>query len=552
MKVQPERVLNETTLHEKKNPDKGRVLFRVLALCFILYLFILSIELLGNGFRLFNLEISYVIYTGTSNPFISLFVGLLATAIFQSSSTVTSIIVALVGVGTITLENAVPIVMGANIGTTATSTFVALNFLGTRKQLRRAIMAATVHDFFNIATALILFPLEILFGTLSSLARLLTQILTPANFDGNTSFSLLSFTVKPSAEWISQFFQEIPGLLISLSILMVAFSITLMSHILKSLLLPEDDQKINQVVFSSRIKALFWGVGVTGAIQSSSVTTSVMVPFVAYNKVPIQKAFPFIIGANIGTTFTALIAAISQSQAAISIAIAHLLFNLIGGALLFPAYSSHFIIWLSRQLGNAVLKSRALILAYLLSLFFVIPGMLIFSGIGKVSVTQYTYEQIFEGSQFPQTRVVWDQSRDSGNERRVRSFMHYNQYSKDTSALGSSDQQVKSSDFYVIMNDFVQPLATFPDSCVSIDLNSQNQQLLCKLDSNLIIKSNLSKRLIPAVTYRITRFQPPYDSMILIIEKKNHTLHERKVYKEGRLHMHETLVKKFPEHEPHK
>jgi solute carrier family 34 (sodium-dependent phosphate cotransporter) len=527
--------------------SRKRLFMSLFMLLLVLFVFILSIELLGNGFRLFNLEVSYLIYTGTSNPFISLFVGLLATAIFQSSSTVTSVIVALVGVGTITIENAVPIVMGANIGTTATSTFVALNFLGTRKQLRRAIMAATVHDFFNVTTALVLFPLEIMFGTLSKSARLLSTWITPENFDGNTAFSLLSLTVKPSAEWISQFFYELPGLLISVSIIFVALSIALMSSILKGLLLPENEQKVNQIIFSSRPKALIWGVGITAAIQSSSVTTSVMVPLVAYNKIPIQKAFPFIIGANIGTTFTALLAAVSQSQAAISIAIAHLLFNIFGGLMLYSSFTSNLIIWLSRQLGNAVLRHRGLILVYLLSLFFLIPGLLIFSGIGKVSVTQYTYEQIFKGQQSMQSRIVWDQHWVEGEERHIRSFVNHLGHGHDSLTFTAAEQVVEKSSKYVQLNDFIQPLPSFSDSCTTISASETASFRLCPLDTGLLFKSEQSKQILPSLSFSLVRLNSPNDSMVMVLSRQDYVLLERKVYREGNLYMQETLIKKFPD-----
>ncbi len=106
----------------------------------------------------------------TSNPFTGLFIGLLITAMLQSSSTTTSLVVALVASGSITLQSAVPIIMGANIGTTITSTIVSLGFISKKKEFRRAVAAGTYHDFFNILTAAILFPLEYYYGFLSSIS----------------------------------------------------------------------------------------------------------------------------------------------------------------------------------------------------------------------------------------------------------------------------------------------------------------------------------------------------------------------------------------------
>ncbi|MEJ2004323.1 MAG: Na/Pi symporter, partial [Cyclobacteriaceae bacterium] len=118
---------------------------------------------MGDSFNNLGREVAESIITATSNPFIGLFIGLLVTALIQSSSTTTSMIVALVASGSITLANAVPMIMGANIGTTLTSTIVSLGYIAKREEFKRAIAAGTVHDFFNILTVLILFPLEYCF-----------------------------------------------------------------------------------------------------------------------------------------------------------------------------------------------------------------------------------------------------------------------------------------------------------------------------------------------------------------------------------------------------
>lgn len=83
------------------------------------------------------------IIQATSNPFTALFIGLLITAMIQSSSTTTALVVALVASGSITLESGIPIMMGANVGTTITSTIVSLGFINKKKEFRRAAAAGT-------------------------------------------------------------------------------------------------------------------------------------------------------------------------------------------------------------------------------------------------------------------------------------------------------------------------------------------------------------------------------------------------------------------------
>jgi sodium-dependent phosphate cotransporter len=71
--------------------------------------------------------------------------------------------VALVASGAMPLNSAIPFIMGANVGTTITSTIISLGFITKKKEFRRAVAIGTYHDFFNILTVVLLFPLELLF-----------------------------------------------------------------------------------------------------------------------------------------------------------------------------------------------------------------------------------------------------------------------------------------------------------------------------------------------------------------------------------------------------
>jgi sodium-dependent phosphate cotransporter len=122
-----------------------------------------------------------------------------------------------------------------------------------------------------------------------------------------------------------------------------------------------------------------YGIFFTAAIQSSTVTTSLIVPAVANRKVSLVKAFPFIIGANIGTTITAAIAAIYKTDAAISLAIVHFLFNLLGAIIFLPFPGIRNIpVKIATYLGKESTKSRIVGFAYILLTFFIIPFLLIY------------------------------------------------------------------------------------------------------------------------------------------------------------------------------
>ncbi|MEI5617209.1 thymidylate synthase, partial [Streptomyces brasiliscabiei] len=90
-------------------------------------------------------------------------------ALIQSSSTVTSIIVGLVA-GGLPVELAIPMIMGANIGTTVTNTLVSLGHVRYKDEFKRAFASATIHDFFNLLAVAIFLPLEMAFGILEKIS----------------------------------------------------------------------------------------------------------------------------------------------------------------------------------------------------------------------------------------------------------------------------------------------------------------------------------------------------------------------------------------------
>jgi len=353
---------------------------RVLLLVLILFLFLVSLNMMSGGFKLLGKDIAEQIIAVTSNPFVGLFVGLLATALVQSSSTTTSMIVAIVASGALTLENAVPMIMGANIGTSVTSTIVAIGHIPRKTEFQKAISSATVHDFFNLIVVAILFPVEYFTGALSSAGATLAGLIYT---DGATSakvFSILGVTVKPVAKVLISVFGSSAALVIPISIILLFISLRGLSVMLKKILIGKSQHNLEKYVFGNSFKSLLWGTGLTAAVQSSSVTTSLIVPLVATDKIGLRKAFPFLMGANIGTTVTALIASISQTEAALAVALCHLLFNMFGVLILFPISAVRDIpIWMSETLGHYAGQRRLIGIAYIVITFFLIPFTLIYS-----------------------------------------------------------------------------------------------------------------------------------------------------------------------------
>ena len=288
-------------------------------------------------------------------------------------------IVALVGSGALSLPMAVPIVMGANVGTTLTSTVVSLGFITSKREFRKAISAATVHDFYNVILVAILFPLEYHYHWLSRLSNRLVAWLADGWMHNVARFSAYTPKVSDSiGHRIAQLINN-DWLLFLLAFVLLFATIKLISQMVSGLLTGSSRQLLKEHIFQNPYKAFAWGGALTAAVQSSSITTSLIVPLVAKGKVPLQKAFPFVMGANMGTTLTALIAALFASKAAVELAVVHFLFNLFG-ALLFLPYQP-IRRWPGRfaaSFGELTLQHRIYGFVYVLLLFFIIPFLLIY------------------------------------------------------------------------------------------------------------------------------------------------------------------------------
>ena len=365
----------------EKDQPTGKLYYAtkvVMVLLSVLF-FLLAIDLMDYAFESLRQDMASSLLLVTTDPFIGLFVGLLLTALIQSSSTSTSMIVALVGANTISLSAAVPLIMGANIGTTLTSTVVSLGYITSKREFRKALSAGIVHDIYNIILIAILFPLEYYYGLLSHTSEALVAGVSGSG--GAAFLENISLTMKGMPE-LGAYLASLIGnswVMLVLSFILLFASIKMISSIIYSSLIGSFKNRVQTFVFRNSYRSFAWGGGLTAAVQSSSVTTSLIVPLVATGKVSLSKAFPFIIGANLGTTLTALIAAVSISEAAIGVAMVHLLINLIGVVLFLPFRPLRNIpVTLATLFGKLTLRHRIYGFLYIVLMFFIIPFILIY------------------------------------------------------------------------------------------------------------------------------------------------------------------------------
>jgi sodium-dependent phosphate cotransporter len=347
---------------------------RLVALLALLYLFFVSISLMGASFKFFGKDFARQLLETTSNPFVGLFIGILATSLVQSSSTTTSMTVALVAGGGIDVFHAIPIVIGANVGTSVTNTLVSLGHIGRPDEFERAFAAATVHDFFNLMAVVIIFPLQVATNFLGLVASGLGHMF--ADVGGLALLNPLKLIVKPTVKLVAHWTHETGWLMLIISVALLLFALRFIVKNLKAVVIGKVEAFFTSTLFKNAARSMFLGLVLTIMVQSSSITTSLVVPLAGAGILSLEQIFPMTLGANVGTTITAMLAALVTGElTAVTVAFAHVLFNIIGIAIIWP------IRWvpmrLARGLARSAVRSKMVPVVYILLVFFGIPLLLI-------------------------------------------------------------------------------------------------------------------------------------------------------------------------------
>ncbi|XP_076133578.1 solute carrier family 34 member 2b isoform X2 [Alosa pseudoharengus] len=467
--------LQDTGVKWSDLDTKGKVIRIVTGigkLCLLLgflYMFVCSLDVLSSAFQLVGGKAAGDIFQDNvvlSNPVAGLVIGVLVTVLVQSSSTSSSIVVSMVSSGLLEVRSAVPIIMGANIGTSVTNTIVAMMQAGDRNEFRRAFGGATVHDFFNWLSVLVLLPLEVATGVLYKLTdliiisfnlqtgqdapdilKVITEPLTkniieldksvisgiatgdPAARNKSlikiwckteTVITLQNVTVpgpenctvgalcwtEGNLTWTQKNVSEtinlarckhifananLPDLavgliLLGLSLAILCTCLILIVKLLNSMLKGQVAVVIKKVLntdfpypfgWITGYIAMFVGAGMTFIVQSSSVFTSAITPLVGIGVISIERAYPLTLGSNIGTTTTAILAALASPGEtlanALQISLCHFFFNIFGILLWYPIPFMRVPIRLAKGLGDHTAKYRWFAAVYLVLCFLVMP-----------------------------------------------------------------------------------------------------------------------------------------------------------------------------------
>jgi sodium-dependent phosphate cotransporter len=492
------------------------------------YIFLVGLGLMGTAFKVLGGRGAGNMYSAVNNPISGLMTGVLSTVLVQSSSTSTSIVVAMVADGGLSVKQGIPIIMGANIGTSVTNTIVSMGYTGDRIMLERAFGGATVHDMFNMLAVLTLLPIESIIAAIQgeggplywltykitegmmgnnkgeplftspikTITKPITEGILKANkyviyaltltppvaktpvavnttlceplrrrlpeysegtSEGNgagqrsllskregprrltdledcstyycisknldkqfkkiskssykklTSCDALILDYGSSGECDGKCYMDagsyydkkvtngalvkggflegagdagggIIGLIFS--IILLCIGLLGLVKCLKTIFMGNAKRVLRYATRLNDYVAMLIGIGVTIIVQSSSVTTSALTPLCGVGVLPIEKMFPMTLGANIGTTCTALIASlVSLKFGAVQIALCHLFFNIIGILIWFPIPPMRRIpVNAAKLLGLYASFFRFVPLVYILTAFVGIPGICLLIG----------------------------------------------------------------------------------------------------------------------------------------------------------------------------
>ncbi|CAM9150984.1 unnamed protein product, partial [Lampetra planeri] len=390
---------------------------KLLLLLGFLYMFICSLDILSSAFQL--VKTAGDIFQDNSvlsNPLAGWSLAFWSLCWFRARPRSSSIVVSMVSSGLLTVQLAVPIIMGTNIGTSVTNTLVA--------------MTQAAPDLLNVITdvlteSVIQLDESVISGIATgdpearnkSLIKKWCQTFTntttmnvtvpgPDNcsspslcwVDGNYTFTLKNISETYNIQRCEHLFVDVnlPDLavgliLLALSLLVLCSCLILIVKLLNSMLKGQVAVVIKKILntdfpfpfgWVTGYIAILVGAGMTFIVQSSSVFTSAITPLVGIGVISIERAYPLSLGSNIGTTTTSILAAMASPgdtlANALQIALVHFLFNISGIILWYPVPFTRLPIRLAKTLGSITATYRWFAAVYIVCCFFLLP-LLVFS-----------------------------------------------------------------------------------------------------------------------------------------------------------------------------
>ncbi|KIH51185.1 hypothetical protein ANCDUO_18730 [Ancylostoma duodenale] len=381
---------------------------RFIAICIILFLYICSLSNLSTAFSLLGsrglgkaIKASPLI----NDPISAVVVGMLATVVLQSATTTTNVLVGMVAADMITVHEAIPVMIGSELGGTLVNAIVSLAYSGKPEQFRRAFAAATLGDVFNICCIFVILPLELATGFIEEFSWL---IVDPLIAEQGISFKTLDLLTDPvneaelrNATIDDDYFapdhsfvyrcvfkngSRIYKCPYTHLFAYSSFSDSLIGWIVLTLLKGPLAKYVRGLL--SRECPGRWRpctgytVMLVGLIQSNNIFNSSLTPLVGSGVISLEQMYPLILGANIGGSFSAVLAALtadgSRFEKTLHMAVCQVLYNIIGTFMFYLIpWTRKLPTFLARRLGEITDQYRWFIVVFILLFFVVIPGVVI-------------------------------------------------------------------------------------------------------------------------------------------------------------------------------
>ena len=382
--------VNEEASNWKSNSKQKKIIYiisailKIILLIILLYIFILSLSFMSIGFTLvssFAKKGTPVINFLLANPFAALSIGIIATALMQNATATTSILISMVGAKIIPdVKTAIPVIIGANIGTCVTNGLIALTLSDDPCRFQKAFSSATLNDMFNLITTLVILPIDIFSNFLDLTSKAIADLIPFTNPQSMASINFLSFIIDPVCNLFikldnnaverllngsdetnialrccggnSSYFNStiddatclkkcsywcVPMLVsigdagtglfwIIFSIIIIIVCLFGIVKTLSVIIVGPIEYGVKRALNASLTGKFSWIVEIllflvsfliTIIVQSSNIVIATLVPLCAIDLVTLERSYILILGSNIGTTVTGILTAFTQPASTI-------------------------------------------------------------------------------------------------------------------------------------------------------------------------------------------------------------------------------------------
>jgi sodium-dependent phosphate cotransporter len=370
-----------------------------------IFFFIASLEGVKSGFKLIFSEwqsnILNMVQSDTA-PVTGLAVGILSTALVQSSSAVVAATMVsmsgMVAIG-LPLQDAivfgVPMILGANIGTTVTNTLVAFGVKRgmTMREFKNTIPGVLVDDVYEALTITIFFFLEMTTGFISKtviyMGDFYTEVLKMEDFFGAFDKTIIDIIikeplVKPMKDIIvGALGNKMGGVVIFVVwFAVIIVSMSMITKGLEKLIETEWESKV-KTAFDNPVRGFFTGFSITFLVGSSSIGSSLVIPFLATRVVDLKKAYPYLCGCNMATTvdLSQIYGYIAGGVVGMMLGTAHVMLNIMALIIWLVSPLRFVPVMIAEKLGEMITENQNAaysLLAWVLVVFFVIPLVIIY------------------------------------------------------------------------------------------------------------------------------------------------------------------------------